>query len=257
MKIILFGSNGMLGNYFYRYLSQFHDVKAITRNDFDVLNNNLSDLDNLFDKYDIAINCIGLIPQRQIENGYFRINSEFPHLLNAIAQKHNCRLIHITTDCVFSGSKGNYIETDKHDEMGVYGYSKSLGEPLTAMVIRTSIIGEEARNKKSLLEWVRNQEGKVNGYINHYWNGVTCLELAKIVNDLISQNIYWNGVRHVFSPKSVSKFELIRIISDVYDLKLDIVPHETQIVDKTLNTIYSILCSKDLEQQIQELFNFH
>jgi dTDP-4-dehydrorhamnose reductase len=197
-----------------------------------------------------------LIPQRNNQSNYeyIRVNSEFPHLLNGVSQKYNCHFIHITTDCVFDGSKGKYIETDHHTENGIYGHSKSLGEPLSATVLRTSIIGEEVENKKSLLEWVKSQNGnRINGFVNHYWNGVTCLQLAKIVQQIISQNLYWQGVRHIFSPTYVSKFELVKMISDIYKLQIEIIPLETKVCDKTLSSKYNIFVIPELYEQIQEL----
>ena len=166
-------------------------------------------------------------------------------------------MIHITTDCVFSGKDGNYNELSEHDETNDYGMSKSLGELCKATIIRTSIIGEELTNKRSLLEWVKsNKEKEINGFTQHYWNGVTCLQLAKIIYKVIKDDLYWEGTRHIFSPKSVSKFELVSIINEVYDLNITVVPFETEKVDKTLITIYntnSIFNIYSLKEQIIEL----
>jgi dTDP-4-dehydrorhamnose reductase len=259
MRIILFGANGMLGHYFSSWLSQFYEMILITREQYDVVKSNMADLDSLISKdINVIINCIGLIPQRGINEDYIRINSEFPHLLNAIAQKYTIPFIHITTDCVFDGQKGNYNENDQHTEKGIYGYSKSLGEPHTATIIRTSIIGEEKQNKKSLLEWVKSQNGKtINGFTNHYWNGVTCLQLAKIVDQIISEKLYWQGVRHIFSPSHISKFQLVEMIRDIYGLDIEIIAISANFSDKTLCSIYPIVFDiPDLQQQIQEQKSF-
>jgi dTDP-4-dehydrorhamnose reductase len=147
-------------------------------------------------------------------------------------------MIHITTDCVFSGKDGSYNELSEHDETNDYGMSKSLGELCNATIIRTSIIGEEVQNKRSLLEWVKSNKGKdINGFVNHFWNGVTCLELSNVIYKIINEKLYWNGVRHIFSPKSVSKFELVSMINEVYNLNIKINPFETENVDKTITTI--------------------
>jgi dTDP-4-dehydrorhamnose reductase len=185
------------------------------------------------------------------------VNSLFPHVLEEVSKTIGCKVIHITTDCVFSGLRGFYSETDDHDCVDEYGKTKSLGENKNLMVIRTSIIGEELKNKKSLIEWVKSQNNsKVNGFTNHFWNGVTCLELAKFVENIISTESYWAGVRHIFSPEIVSKFDLLRIIKKTYNLNIDITPSTANFCDRSLTSIYDPKISKSLEQQVQEQFNF-
>jgi len=270
-KIILFGANGMLGRYLHVYLQTKYEVIPVNRDQFDVLKSNVLDLDNLMIKIEcdsntVIVNCIGLIPQRcsineSSDNLYIRVNSEFPHLLNAMAQKYKCHYIHITTDCVYDGNKGQYTEQDLATEKNMYGKSKSLGEPNTATVIRTSIIGEEIKNKKSLIEWVKSQNGNtINGYDNHYWNGVTCLQLAKIIDQIIKNNNFWIGVRHIFSPDSVSKYELVSMIVEVYKLNINVNKHTTdKLCNKTLSTIYSTnneFNISALSDQINELVHF-
>lgn len=267
MKIFIFGSNGMLGNYVKSYLSQYYKIFSLTRNDYDLSKLNINFLEELLlnkslEKDDIVINCAGVIPQackqRSLNSKlYFTINSLFPVILSQLCDKYGARMIHITTDCVFSGKDGNYNELSEHDETNDYGMSKSLGELCKATIIRTSIIGEELTNKRSLLEWVKsNKEKEINGFTQHYWNGVTCLQLAKIIYKVIKDDLYWEGTRHIFSPKSVSKFELVSIINEVYDLNITVVPFETEKVDKTLITIYntnSIFNIYSLKEQIIEL----
>jgi dTDP-4-dehydrorhamnose reductase len=264
MKIIIFGSNGMLGNYVKTHLSQYYKILALTRNDYDLSTLNIVSLEQLlihkhFEKDDIIINCAGVIPQASKQRSlnsklYFTINSMFPVILSQICDKVGAKMIHITTDCVFSGKDGNYNELSEHDETNDYGMSKSLGELCNATIIRTSIIGEEAQNKRSLLEWVKsNKDKEINGYINHFWNGVTCLQLSQIIGKIIERKLYWTGVRHIFSPKSVNKFELVSMINDAYNLNIKILPYETEKVDKTLTTIYdinSLFNIPDLETQI-------
>ena len=159
----------------------------------------------------------------------------------------------------FSGKKGNYNEHDLHDEINNYGVSKSLGELCDATIIRTSIIGEELLNKRSLLEWVKsNKGGKVNGYNNHYWNGVTCLQLATIIKQMIESNIFWKGIRHVYSPRSVSKYELLKMINEVYQLNIEICKYNANDnIDKTITGKYKkIFNIPDLLIQIQLLKEF-
>jgi len=250
MKIFIFGSNGMLGNYTKSYLSLNYTIVPITRQDYDLNQLSIETLTNLLKKKniqqnDIVINCAGVIPQASNQRTlytklYFTINSLFPVILSQICDKLNVKMIHITTDCVFSGKDGNYNENTIHDESNDYGISKSLGELCDATIIRTSIIGEELNNKRSLLEWVKSNRNKeINGYINHYWNGVTCLELSKIILKIINENLYWKGIRHIYSPISVSKFELVEMLNTVYNLNITINKHETEKkIDKTISSIF-------------------
>lgn len=262
MKIYILGSNGMLGRYMWKHLSKKFKTIPLCRKKYDVINDNINTLTNILEPNSVLINCIGIIPQTKRDNTreYLKVNSIFPNQLSLICNHLNVKLIHITTDCVFSGKKGNYNENDIHDETNMYGLSKSLGEPENCMVIRTSIIGEEINNKRSLLEWVKNNKNKeINGYTNHYWNGVTCLQLAKIIEETIVNNLYWVGIKHIFSPTSVSKYELVSFINNTYNLNININKYETKdTIDKTLSTIYKKQFHiPELNQQIKELFNFN
>jgi dTDP-4-dehydrorhamnose reductase len=137
--------------------------------------------------------------------------------------------------------------------------SKSLGEPDNCTVIRTSIIGEEFKNFLSLIEWVKSNKDKtVNGYRNHIWNGITCLQFAKLCEHIINKNLFWNGVRHVFSPTSATKAQLVKLISDIYNLNVHVIAVETAIkCDRTLSTIYPIILEiPELYEQIKEQKEF-
>lgn len=272
MKVIIFGSNGMLGNYIKSFfLSQNIPTFGITRNHYDLskfTNESLNKLlcDYMINEDTVIINAAGVIPQASknyhlIEKEYYKINSIFPITLSNICNKYKAKMIHVTTDCVFSGNKGNYIETDEHDAVDSYGISKSLGELCDCTIIRTSIIGEEKFNKRSLLEWVRSNHGKeINGYLNHLWNGVTCLELSKIIHKIITGNLYWKGVRHIFSPQTVSKYELVSMINEIYDLNITVKQYFTEKkIDKSINTIYdtnNTFKIKNLKDQIKELNSY-
>jgi len=170
-------------------------------------------------------------------------------------------MIQPATDCVFSGTKGLYTESDSHDEQGAYGLSKSLGEPLGCTVLRTSILGNELFNKKSMLEWVlSNNDKTINGWTNHYWNGITCLEYCKVVEKIMERNLFWSGVRHIASPAPKSKYELAVLIRDTYQRSIVIHPVATDTaVDKTLATLYPTndeFNIPDLSVQIEELKRF-
>lgn len=266
-KIFIFGANGMLGRYLHTYFKKYtsYDIIPIIKNDFNITTSiaYLEDflISKNIDNKTCIINCVGLIPQRVTTNNtislndYFLVNSIFPQLLCKYSNKYLCKMIQPTTDCVFSGSKGLYIETDFHDEKGVYGVSKSLGENLNCTIIRTSIIGEEVRNKYSFLEWVKNSKGTIQGYNNHLWNGITCLEYAKIIYNIIQNDLFWIGIRHIYSPEAKSKYDLCCIIKEVYNLPIDIIKKEDgNLVNKTLSSIYPLSFKiPSLEKQIFEL----
>ena len=157
--------------------------------------------------------------------------------------------------------KGLYTESDSHDEQGAYGLSKSLGEPLGCTVIRTSILGNELFNKKSMLEWVlSNHDKTINGWTNHRWNGITCLEYCKVVETILTRNLFWSGVRHIASPVSKSKYELAVLIRDIYQRSIVIHLIATdEAIDKTLATLYSTNSEfniPDLSVQLEELKTF-
>lgn len=255
MKIFIFGSNGMLGTYLTEYLSSRFDVIPITRNEVD-LTDDLSIISQryFFGKEDIIINASGVIKQREYNvEELIKVNSLFPHFLSNL----DCNVIHITTDCVYSGKDGSYDEDSFHDCLDDYGKSKSLGESDNLTIIRTSIIGEEFHNKKSLIEWIKSHSNdNINGYINHFWNGLTCLELSKQIEIIIKSNNYWKGVRHYHSPDSVSKYQLVSYINEIYELNNKVVPIMSNYCDRTLSTKYELNINKTIKEQIVELKNF-
>jgi dTDP-4-dehydrorhamnose reductase len=263
MRIIIFGSNGMLGTYLNKFLQKKYEVIPITRKDIDLSksteNEILNFLSNRVSEKDLIINSSGVIKQREYNiNDMINVNSIFPNILSKFKKNKNCNIIHITTDCVYNGYKGNYVENDYHDCLDEYGKTKSLGENKNLTIIRTSIIGEEIDNKKSLVEWVKSQSNTtINGYTNHLWNGVTCLELSKLIDNMIQGMDFWEGVKHIFSPKTVSKYELVNIINKIYDLNITITKMETsEKCYRNLNSLYSCPIKIDLYEQIIEMKNF-
>jgi len=263
MKIIIFGSNGMLGTYLNKFLQKKYEVIPITRKDIDLSksteNEILNFLSNCVSEKDLIINSSGVIKQREYDiNDMINVNSIFPNILSKFKKNKNCNIIHITTDCVYSGHKGNYVENDYHDCLDEYGKTKSLGENKDLTVIRTSIIGEEIDNKKSLVEWVKSQSNTtINGYTNHLWNGVTCLELSKLIDNMIQEINFWEGIKHIFSPKTVSKYELVNMINKIYDLNITITEMETsEKCYRNLNSLYSCPIKINLYEQIIEMKNF-
>lgn len=267
MKIFVLGANGMLGRYVSNYLSNYFKVINITRNEIDASNMDEKNLKaKLFhlgiQTNDIVINCVGVI--KPIVNSIgnlntIKINSIFPRILANVCEEFSVKMIHPTTDCVYDGKIGNYDENSIHDITDVYGRTKSLGEPNNCMVIRTSIIGEELQNNRSLVEWVKSRKnGNADGFIDHLWNGITCLEWSKYVKNIIDTNSFWVGTKHIFSPRSVNKSELLKIINNVYELNIKIIDVNSENpVDRTLTSIYKpIFEIPDLLEQVKEMKEF-
>jgi dTDP-4-dehydrorhamnose reductase len=265
-NVIIFGSTGMLGNYVYSIFSNEnkYNIICINRKDFDVMIDEWSKLNkilkDILKKDDVIINCIGSIPQKNDINKDYEIfiktNTLFPHKLSELSNKYDCKLIHITTDCIFDGTKGNYTINDSNSAKDVYGISKYLGEPSDVTIIRTSIIGEENTGKKSLLEWVKsNKNGSINGFIDHYWNGITCLTLAKIIKKIVDEDLYWTGVKHIFSPNIVSKYDLCLYINEIYELNIEIIPFKTNKKYMTLSGEINFEID-NIYEQIKELKTF-
>src|SRR5207244_1476112 len=154
---------------------QGHEVKALSRADFDIAKDSVLNIDSLVARADAVINCAGvikpLIATTPVED-ILKANAIFPHNLANLCRHYSRMCFHVTTDCVYSGRKGSYSEEDFFDAEDVYGLSKNGGDSASAMVLRTSIVGEEESRKRSLLEWARSQAGKdVLGFVNHFWNG--------------------------------------------------------------------------------------
>ena len=261
-NIILFGSTGMLGGYCLKILQDTYNIITITRKDYDIIDNNYDKLFNIINSYNnsVIINCAGSIPQRGINNEMdcFITNSLFPKMLDKISYELKIKFIHISTNCVFNYEKGYCDELVMPNETKSYGLSKILGEPENACVIRTSIIGEELVNKKSLLEWVlSNKNGKINGYTNYLWNGCTCVTVVKFIENIINTKSFWKGIKHLHSKETVSKHELVCMINDIYNLNIDITPIELDnIINKTLSSIYdNTVITKSIKEQIMEQKN--
>lgn len=253
-KVIILGSTGMLGNEVLMHFLKVDglDVNSSVRDGRFKINCNFffdPTVDNVASLpfADFYINAIGIIKPHMLKDlkTSIYINSIFPRELADECEKRDSKLIHITTDCVYSGKDGNYNEYSLHDALDEYGKSKSLGEPENCMVLRTSIIGPEMRNKVSLISWVQDQVGKeINGFTNHLWNGITTLQYAKICEKIINEDLYSNGLYHIHSPNTVNKFELVTIIDYKYKVGARIIPVEAPTaVDRTMSTEKD-LCEK-------------
>lgn len=265
MRVLVLGSTGMLGSTLCKSLSKaeipYDDTNSVTFNVLDVLYNPSIALEKVF-HFDYVVNCIGQIKPRfkdadSILRGY-KINSIFPRLMADICEQTRTGFIHITTDCVYSGKLGLYTEDSVHDATDDYGVSKSLGEPNNCTVIRTSIIGHEVQNKYSLVEWAKSQAGQeVNGFTDHFWNGLTTNELSRVLIDIMRSGKNWKGTRHIHAYDDVDKFRLLGMISDSLGLGLKINAKESgSLCDRTLRTNYS-LCSSfnipSVEEMVKEM----
>lgn len=241
MNILLFGSTGMLGSYLHDFLKNKHNVKVITRKEYDISSNDIVKLKKLIlasGPVDYVINAAGCVPQKVKIHDYFSfisVNTLFPIYLDSLCSKEKIKMIHISSDCVFSGSKGGYSEDDLKDGTDLYSSTTSLGEKLShSMILRTNIIGEDV-SPRCLLEWVRSSNGKtINGFTNVMWNGVTCLELSKVIEYIMTSDQYFTGIKHIFSPRSITKYELIKSIALVYNLNVNINATDDPKCDKTL-----------------------
>ena len=215
------------------------------------------------DQPDYIINCIGVIKPYFKENDPHKyksiyINSVLPHYLSGYAESTGVRLIHISTDCVFSGKRGLYNEEDMHDAEDSYGNSKSLGEPENCMVLRTSIIGEELKEKVSLLEWVKSNKNKeINGYTDHLWNGVTTHQYGEICKKIMSEDLYENDLFHVFSPRTVDKHELVSLINDKFNVGATVLKAQSDNpLDRSLSSTKPLnnkLDIPDISDQLDEI----
>lgn len=189
----------------------------------------------------VLINCIGVIKQRgDAKNiiNMININALLPHVLHEICLKNKIKLIQLSTDCVFSGNKGNYKESDIPDPIDKYGESKLLGEIVKgdALTIRTSFIGHELFNKKSLLEWIKSQKGgEIDGFENAIFSGLTTDAFANVIEQIIDKHQYLNGVWQI-SSNPISKFDLIELINKIFKLSIKINRNSSFQCDRSLNS---------------------
>ncbi len=252
MKILILGANGMLGFTLFHYL---HSKKKLEV--FGTIRNNIIKKKNIFSKVnikdfkilkkkilklspDIVINCIGIvksevknIPSKQV----IKINSKLPNYLNEISKDLNFRLIHISTDCVFSGKSKKNSEKSISNPVDLYGKSKLRGEFNSDknLVIRTSIIGHEIKNKRGLLEWFLKQENSILGFTKAYFSGLTTLELSKILYTKIIFDREIVGLYHV-SGKKINKYNLLKKIRKIYNKDITIKKENKFNIDRSLDS---------------------
>lgn len=282
--VCLIGSTGMLGSMLLYQLScSGIKVIAISRSKFKKksslkLNNNIvfkEDIDiknfnsivEIINQYPIKIiiNCVGIIKQKKDSNNeklMYLVNAIYPNKLSVIAHLMDIKLIHISTDCVFSGSKGNYTENDKLDSKDSYGISKALGElkSKNCLTLRTSIIGHEFYTKTSLLEWFLSQKNSVKGYKNAIFSGFTNLELSKIIINIIKNSPQLEGLYNLASTP-INKYDLLKLVAEKYDKNIEIIPDYEFKINRSLDgsKFYSAtrLEKTQWQDMIRELHDFY
>lgn len=258
-RVLVLGATGMLGNAviqvfcsspgyeaigsarsaaLLKYLPQEIAGKLIIGHD-------LENQDQLIDLFyqaspDIVINCVGLVKQLSQANDPIQailINALLPHRLARLAALSGARLVHMSTDCVFSGSKGDYTEEDLPDAYDLYGRSKLLGEVdyPNAITLRTSIIGHELNGARSLINWFLLQEGSTKGYEKAIFSGLPTVEIARLIRDHVLTHPELRGLYHV-SADPINKFDLLSLVARVYGKTIDIKPDDSVSIDRSLNS---------------------
>ncbi len=259
MKILILGGTGMLGHRLLLELSRTHEVYATIRGDYEnfplkakikenqifssVFVENIEKIKDIVKKIkpDMVLNCVGIVKQSKEVNNYsasISTNSLFPHQVAEICENAGSRLIVFGTDCVFSGSKGMYLESDFADAYDIYGRSKLLGEVTykqNVLTIRAPFIGRELRDcGVGLVEWFLQQKGTISGYKNAIYSGVTVRYLANILDKYIMENKELNGLYHI-SSIPMNKYDILLFLKDIFKKNIEIIPDETFKIDRSLN----------------------
>jgi dTDP-4-dehydrorhamnose reductase len=286
-RVLILGASGMLGAMVFEYLNKLqkyslgvtfnrNEIKFIKQNSnyatqLDAREIKSEELRFILNEFqpDYIINCIGIINKYCDRSNFLefttalKVNSIFPHLLNDVINSMtiNPLVIQIATDCVFNGKQGSYNEHSLHDDMHLYGISKSLGEVKSEnfLNVRCSIIGPEVFSRLSLFEWVKSQKTFVNGYTNHLWNGVTTLDFSAYCDKIISNSLNRNLPRthHLVMHDSISKYSLVGLINEIFNLQLEVVPTQTPVpVNRTLDTVFSFIEIKTYRASLNELRAF-
>ena len=258
-RVLVLGATGMLGNAVLRLFAQSHghqvfgavrtpaarcqlpnDLRSSVIAGVDV--ENTDDLTHLFTVVhpDVVINCVGLV--KQLAEAYdplaaISVNALFPHRLARLCEVAGARLVHIGTDCVFSGAKGMYNEFDAVDAKDLYGRSKYLGEVdyPHAITLRTSIIGHELDGARGLIGWFLAQEGSVKGYRSAIFSGLPTVEVARVIRDHVIPHPELHGVYHV-SAEPINKFDLLTLVAQTYSRTIDISADDQLVIDRSLDS---------------------
>jgi len=257
MRVLVLGGSGMLGHKLWQVFSPRFDtyvtlrggegapaalgidparsVQNVSAETFETVIRAVADV-----RPDVVVNCVGIVKQAREASdpvSSILVNSLLPHRLGELCRAVDARLIHVSTDCVFSGRAGRYTESDIPDPEDLYGRSKLLGEVADgdSLTVRTSIIGRELRRSNGLLEWFLGQAGKtVRGFREAIFSGLSTAALAEILATVISDHRGLTGMRHVAS-EPISKFDLLQLLKDAYGLEVEIVPDDEVVSDRSLD----------------------
>lgn len=259
-KIMVLGASGMLGNAVFRYFASNLALETIgvvrssgsakllspEWTDKLAIAGNLEDPDtlaSLLGKYrpTVVINCIGLVKQLEDAKNPLAaipINSILPHRLAQLCALIGARLIHVSTDCVFAGTKGMYRETDTPDATDVYGRTKLMGEVdyPNAVTLRTSIIGHELAGNRSLIDWFLSQKGSVSGYSRAVFSGLPTVEIARVIDNYVLPHPDLRGLYHV-SATPIDKFSLLTLVASVYGKQIVIADDPSMNIDRSLDSM--------------------
>ncbi|TVO54379.1 dTDP-4-dehydrorhamnose reductase family protein [Denitromonas halophila] len=258
MRILVLGVSGMLGNAMYRTLSESVDLEVwgsvrssgAKRYFAESLRDrilagvdveNMDSLSSLFERVrpQVVVNCVGLVKQLVESNDplvALPINAMLPHRLSRYCALVGARLVHFSTDCVFSGKRGAYRESDVSDAQDLYGKSKFIGEvsdDAHALTLRTSIIGHELASHHGLVEWFLHQEGSVRGYRRVIFSGLPTVELSRVVRDVVIPQAGLSGVHHVASAP-ITKHDLLELVAKAYGKATRIEPDDSAVIDRSL-----------------------
>jgi dTDP-4-dehydrorhamnose reductase len=259
ISVLVVGATGLIGNTLFEYLSTnsnfkvFGTIRKENHKELFLLRfreNLISDMEAsdgdkwhlLFKKLKpkIVINCLGIT--KHIVGGNdplvcIPLNAIFPHFLNSICKQYQCRFVQISTDCVFAGTKGDYLEDDPSDAIDIYGRSKALGEINndSSITIRTSTIGHELKSSFGLLDWFLGQKNYCQGYNYAYFSGLTTFELARVIERYVILAPGLKGLYHVGAMK-ISKFDLLVLLAKTYEKNIEIIPNSSVNIDRSLNS---------------------
>lgn len=259
-KLLVLGASGMLGNAVFRFFQNdpVHEAFGTVRSQrmiqcFDgalhdhlIPNIDVENTDALLAlvakvQPDVIVNCIGLVKQLSEADDPLQalpINALLPHRLSRICAIAGARLIHFSTDCVFSGSRGAYVESNLPDATDLYGRSKLLGEVVAephSITLRTSIIGHELGGARSLIGWFLSQEKRAKGFRRAIFSGLPTVEIARVVRDHVLPQAALHGLYHL-SAEPINKFELLSLVAQTYGKSITIEPSDELVIDRSLNS---------------------
>jgi dTDP-4-dehydrorhamnose reductase len=269
-KVLILGSTGMLGHQVVNCFLRLDDYEVIDISFRSKLREKTIILDVVdkmeFEKVilklspDFIVNCIGILNHgsNNLENAIY-LNAYFPHQLKKLSKNIDAKLIHISTDCVFSGDKGKYVESDAKDGKGVYSQTKQLGEieDDVHLTLRTSIIGPEFKsNGEGIFHWFMNQQGEIPGFTKVIWSGVTTIELTKVIKWSIDNGI--TGLYHVTNNASISKYELLKLFKKYTKKNILIKPFDGNNSDKSFIDTRLLINYKipSYDQMISDMVDF-